>query len=177
MLELATLGLLQKEPLHGYRLKQQMELFMSGCISVNYGAIYPLLKRLEDKHLIQVFTEEENNNPRKIYSITSEGKEKWYEKMLEHPHESWINSRSRFMIKYFFFSYLEVQERLKLLEHRFMTCKLYLEKKELDFEFVCSDPYQLEAWERYKWAIIDEINWLKIQKVNLTKTLSVIGNF
>jgi len=134
MLELATLGLLQKEPLHGYRLKQQMELFMSGCISVNYGAIYPLLKRLEDKHLIQVFTEEENNNPRKIYSITSEGKEKWYEKMLEHPHESWINSRSRFMIKYFFFSYLEVQERLKLLEHRFMTCKLYLEKKEFIIE-------------------------------------------
>jgi DNA-binding PadR family transcriptional regulator len=47
MLELATLGFLQKQPLHGYRLKQQLELFMSGCISVNYGAIYPMLKRIE----------------------------------------------------------------------------------------------------------------------------------
>jgi len=37
MLELATLGLLQKEPLYGYKLKQQLEQFISGCISVNYG--------------------------------------------------------------------------------------------------------------------------------------------
>lgn len=40
MLELAALGLLLKKPLHGYRLKKQLEKFMSGCISVNYGAIY-----------------------------------------------------------------------------------------------------------------------------------------
>jgi DNA-binding PadR family transcriptional regulator len=149
-----------------------MELFMSGCISVNYGAIYPLLKRLEERGFIQVFNEQEdNNNPRKMYSITPEGREKWREKMLEHPQESWINSRSRFMIKYFFFSYLQPQERLKLLEHRFMTCKLYLEKKELDFDFVCHDPYQLEAWNRCKWAIINEIDWLEIQIANVTKTL------
>jgi DNA-binding PadR family transcriptional regulator len=75
MLELATLGLLQREALHGYRLKQQMELFMSGCISVNYGAIYPLLRRLEKRGLIQVLIEEEGGNiSRKIYRITDQGK-------------------------------------------------------------------------------------------------------
>lgn len=166
MLELATLGLLQKEALHGYRLKQQMELFMSGCISVNYGAIYPLLKRLEEKGFIAVFIEaEETNNPRKMYSITSEGRKKWQEKMLEHPHESWINARSRFMIKYFFFSYLESSQRVKLLEHRLMTCKIQLENKEKDKESMLNedDVFQVEAWERYKWTIEDEIQWLNKQ--------------
>ncbi|MBL1209237.1 PadR family transcriptional regulator [Geminocystis sp. GBBB08] len=177
MLELATLGLLQQESLHGYRLKQQLELFMSGCISVNYGAIYPLLKRLEERGFIQVFVEEESNISRKIYSITNEGKIKWQEKMLEHPHESWVNSRSRFMIKFFFFSYLEPQERLKLLSHRFMTCKLYLEKKELDFDLVCHDPYQLEAWHRCKLAIVDEIEWLSIQVETITKIINLTETF
>lgn len=162
MLELATLGLLQKEPLHGYKLKKQMELFMSGCISVNYGAIYPLLRRLEERQLIQVFTEPgETNINRKMYSITEQGRARWREKMLEHPQESWVNARSRFMIKFFFFSYLEPQERLKLLEHRLITCKLQLENKEL--EIASDDPYQLEAWHRYQWTITDEIQWLEQQ--------------
>lgn len=173
MLELATLGLLQKEALHGYRLKQQMELFMSGCISVNYGAIYPLLKRLEEKGLIMVFTEEEEetHHPRKMYSITPEGREKWQEKMLDHPHESWINSRSRFMIKFFFFSYLEPSDRLTLLQHRLMTCKLQLENKEKDQKsmFNDDDAFQIEAWERYKWTIEDEIQWLNKQRLKILR--------
>lgn len=49
MLELATLGLLRRQPLHGYRLSKLLELFMGSCISVNYGAIYPLLRRLEQR--------------------------------------------------------------------------------------------------------------------------------
>lgn len=95
MLELATLGLLQQEPLHGYRLKQQLELFMSGCISVNYGSIYPLLKRLEERGAISVRGEAgEGGIGRKIYSITAQGRELWLQEMLEHPHESWVHARS-----------------------------------------------------------------------------------
>ena len=165
MLELATLGLLQKEALHGYIWKKQIELFMCCCIIVNFGAIYPLLRRLEERGLIEVLIEkEERNINRKIYSITKEGKVRWKEKMLEHPHESWVNARSRFMIKYFFFSYLETQERLTLLEHRLMTCRLQLENKEL--EIASDDPYQLEAWRRYRGEIVMEIEWLNKQIIN-----------
>jgi hypothetical protein len=81
--------------------------------------------------------------------------------MLEHPHESWVNARSRFMIKYFFFSYLDSQERLILLEKRLKVCQLQLEKKEL--EIASDDPYQLEAWRRYNEEIQDEIKWLSSQ--------------
>jgi DNA-binding PadR family transcriptional regulator len=177
MLELSTLGLLKREPLHGYRLKKQMELFMSGCISVNYGAIYPLLKRLEEKGLIRSFCEEDGGNIRKMYSITAQGESRWKEKMLEHPQESWVNARSRFMIKFFFFNYLEPEERLKLIEHRLMTCRWQLENKEKELEIVPDDPYQLEACRRYRWAIADEINWLEQQMTTVSHLLSIESNF
>jgi len=159
MLELATLGLLQKESLHGYLLKKQMELFMSGCISVNYGAIYPLLRRLLKKGLI--VEKEDSNNNRKIYSITPQGRQRWLEKMLEHPHESWVNARSRFMIKFCFFSYLESEKRIVLMEKRLKVCQLKLEDQDLNI--IYDDPYQFEALRKYKLEIIEEINWLTTQ--------------
>lgn len=164
MLELATLGILQHEPLHGYRLKQQMEQFMSGCISVNYGAIYPLLKRLEERGDIATLASEalEAGSSRKIYSITPSGAIAFRQKMLEHPHESWVNARSRFMIKFFFFSHLEPAERVKLLEHRLTICKLRLETVEVE-PTACSDSYQAEAWQRFVGGLHSEIDWLTEQ--------------
>ncbi len=162
MLELAALGLLQQKPLHGYYLKQQLELFMSGCISVNYGSIYPLLKRLEQRGAIAVMEEEgEGNTGRKIYSITERGRLLWEQKMLEHPQESWVNARSRFAIKFFFFSYLEPERRIKLLEHRLMVCKLRLEERVINP--MPSDPYQAAVITNCREVIQNEIQWLSQQ--------------
>jgi len=160
MLELATLGLLLREPLHGYRLKQQLELFMSSCISVNYGAIYPLLRRLEERGDIVTLMQEpgEAGPSRKIYEITATGRDRWRQEMLGHPHESWVNTRSRFMIKFFFFSNLQTAERLKLLEHRLMVCRLRLES--LEIEPMPPDPYQTDAWRRHFSMLQAEIDWL-----------------
>lgn len=166
MLEIATLGLLQREPVHGYRLKQTLELFMSGCISVNYGSIYPLLKRLEEAGYIQTLAEEqgEAGSSRKIYSITDKGRDRWRQKMLEHPHESKVNSRSRFMIKFFFFSHLESAERRKLIEHRLRVCQLALEDKEdIECHKVPEDPYQASVWYFWKDGLETEIQWLTEQ--------------
>jgi len=163
MFELATLGLLQTEPLHGYRLKQQLEMFMSGCISANYGTIYPLLKRLEEQGAVSVRLEEDGVKSlnRKIYSITQEGHKLWKQKMLEHPQESWVHARSRFMIKFFFFSHLEPEERLKLLEHRLMVCRLRQDRQEM--QLFSADHYQVAAWSRFDMFLKDEIYWLEEQ--------------
>lgn len=173
MLELATLGLLQREPLHGYRLKQQLELFMSSCISVNYGAIYPLLKRLEQRELIQVCMEEEGiaGSSRKIYRITEKGKKRWQKKMLEHPQESWVNSRSRFMIKFFFFKNIQSEERFQLIEHRLMECRLRLHNQDIE---PLTDFYQETAWQRYQVVLLSEINWLEEQLILEQKNLKEV---
>ena len=162
MLELATLGLLQQEPLHGYRLKQQLERFISGCISVNYGAIYPLLKRLEQQGMLTLsFAEGEGGGKRKIYAITKKGKKRFLEKMLEHPQESWVNARSRFMIKFVFFSHLHAQQRIKLIEHRLAVCRARL--REQKPESKPDDYYFATAFDRYISVIENEINWLQVQ--------------
>jgi len=166
MLELSALGLLQLQHLHGYRLKQQLELFMSSCISVNYGAIYPLLKRLEERGYISVIAEEAGDAgcPRKIYGITAQGRELWRQKMLEHPQESWVNSGSRFQIKFFFFGALEPAERMKLLEHRLRACYTrqdYIES--LKSEYPLTDDYQFASRDRCKSVLASEIDWLTEQ--------------
>jgi DNA-binding PadR family transcriptional regulator len=161
MLELATLGLLQREPLHGYRLKQQLVQFMSSCISVNYGAIYPLLKRLEERGEIATLPsdQKEAGLGRKTYCLTDKGHQRWHQKMLENPHESWVNSRSRFSIKFFFFSHLEPAERIKLLEHRLRVCQLRLESVELE-EQPLADPYQEAVWQHCLSVLRFEMQWL-----------------
>lgn len=165
MLELAALGLLQNEPLHGYRLKQELEKFMGGCISVNFGTIYPLLKRLEKQGFVSVCEEiGESGSSRKIYSITETGRSQWQQRMMEHPQESWVNSRSRFLIKFFFFAHLESQERIKLLQHRLMLSQLRLDHK----ESVCPDcvgAYQTEVFEYITSISRREINWLQAQLI------------
>lgn len=167
MLELSALGLLQRQPLHGYRLKQQLELFMSSCISVNYGAIYPLLKRLEERGEISVIAEVAGDAgcPRKIYGITAKGRDRWRHKMLEHPQESWVNSRSRFQIKFFFFGDLEPPERIKLLEHRLRVCYLrldYLDSQQAERDYF-ADFYQAASWDRCTTTLQLEIQWLTEQ--------------
>lgn len=157
MFELAALGLLQQEPLHGYRLKQKLEMFMSGCISVNYGTIYPLLKRLEQQGAITVTCDQAST--RKIYSLTEKGRILWREKMMEHPHESWVNARSRFMIKFFFFSYLEPAQRIHLLEYRLKICHLKLNQEEM--QSTPKDPYEAALWEHFAVVLHNEIAWLK----------------
>ena len=164
MLELAALGLLIEEPLHGYRLKQQLERFMSGCISVNYGAIYPLLKRLEAQGYIMTLTEVAGGANRKVYQITERGRDRWRQEMLAHPHESWVNSRSRFIIKFFFFSQIEAAERVKLMQSRLMVCKLRLEsREEQPVEETTANPYPAIARQRHLANLRFEIEWLRAQ--------------
>jgi len=162
MLELATLGLLQKEPLHGYQLKQELERFISGCISVNYGAIYPLLKRLEQQDFLTLsITEGESGGKRKIYSITEKGNKRFQEKMLEHPKESWVNARSRFMIKFVFFSYVKPAQRIELIKKRLEVCQTRLQQEKNQPQ--PEDYYFMVACNRYLYTIQDEIEWLNRQ--------------
>ena len=47
MLELAILGLVSEQPLHGYELKKRLGETLGTLWGVSYGSLYPALKRLE----------------------------------------------------------------------------------------------------------------------------------
>ena len=53
MLELAVLGLLKEQPLHGYELKKRLGETLGFLWGVSYGSLYPALRRLEKEGAIE----------------------------------------------------------------------------------------------------------------------------
>ena len=47
MLELAVLGLLADQPLHGYELKKRLSETLGPLWGISFGSLYPALRRLE----------------------------------------------------------------------------------------------------------------------------------
>lgn len=56
MLELAVLGLLKEQPLHGYELKKRLGEMLGAFWGVSFGSLYPALRRLERAGAIEVVT-------------------------------------------------------------------------------------------------------------------------
>ena len=48
----SILGLLNYKPMHGYRLKEHLERNFGHMWSINYGQIYPNLKKMHNDGLI-----------------------------------------------------------------------------------------------------------------------------
>jgi DNA-binding PadR family transcriptional regulator len=73
LLDIQILALISKEPAWGYKIKKQLEAF-SG-LKIRHGALYPLLKKLEDKGLIKSQKQQQGKRVRKIYTATQKGKQ------------------------------------------------------------------------------------------------------
>jgi len=58
VLELAILGLLKEQDLHGYELKKRLTEALGPLSSVSFGSLYPALSRLERKGALEVTTVE-----------------------------------------------------------------------------------------------------------------------
>jgi DNA-binding PadR family transcriptional regulator len=56
VLELAILGLLTDEDLHGYELKRRLTDVLGAFASVSYGSLYPALSRLEKAGAVKAVT-------------------------------------------------------------------------------------------------------------------------
>ena len=58
MLELAILGLLKEQDLHGYELKKRLTEALGPWSSVSFGSLYPALSRLERSGAVEAATAE-----------------------------------------------------------------------------------------------------------------------
>ena len=79
---LLVLHLISKEPAYGNRLIEAIEAITEGVISANPNTIYPLLRDLEERGLIEGQWEHPDRRTRRFYSITAAGG-KEYERLLE----------------------------------------------------------------------------------------------
>src|SRR4051794_41836686 len=63
MLELAILGLLKEQPLHGYELKKRLGETLGSLWGISYGSLYPALRRLEHDGSIEIVEPESVATP------------------------------------------------------------------------------------------------------------------
>ncbi|MEV7586336.1 PadR family transcriptional regulator [Streptomyces erythrochromogenes] len=76
MLELAILGFLYEQPLHGYELKRRVAHLTGHVRPIADGTLYPAIKRLEKSGLLSRQTEPGTRAaPRHVLTLTDEGRE------------------------------------------------------------------------------------------------------
>lgn len=75
-LDILILRTLQSAPLHGYAIGKALRLRSSGVLSVEEGALYPALHRLQGKGLLEAeWGKTDTGRRAKFYSVTPAGAE------------------------------------------------------------------------------------------------------
>ena len=146
MLDLAILGLLQDQELHGYEIRRRLRDELGLFANISFGSLYPALNRLERAQAVTV-TEAPSGatrpipstgslsgeraglrarrtggargskRSRKVYRITEQGRA-LFEKLLDADEPSATDDARSFGLRLAFARYLAPSARLALLERR-----------------------------------------------------------
>lgn len=143
MIELAVLGLLKDQDLHGYELKKQLAQALGPLSSVSFGSLYPALARLQAAGAVETVDDSPTRPPipmtgsltgeaaayrarsttgtrssrgRKVYRITPHG-ERVFEELLAAGSASADDDRA-FNLRLAFCRHLPPEVRLGLFERR-----------------------------------------------------------
>jgi len=74
-LDLIVLKLLRAGPANGWELTQSIQAVSRGVLDVNYGSLYPALRRLEARGWVTArWAASENNRRARYYELTAAGK-------------------------------------------------------------------------------------------------------
>jgi DNA-binding PadR family transcriptional regulator len=145
MLELAILGLLKEQELHGYELKKRLADRLGPLSSVSFGSLYPALNRLDRAGAVRVSesdtaarptipmtgslggeraafrgrrTGARGNRGKKVYAITDRGEQLFEELLAADAQAGGGDDDRAFNLKLAFARYLPPEARLGMLERR-----------------------------------------------------------
>jgi len=162
MLELAILGLLKQQPMHGYQLSRELGESLGGFWRVSYGSLYPTLRRMERDGLVAPITGEPPGGRRKtVYAITDEGERAFLELLQETAGDT-SSEDARFRVRLAFFRYLPPETRIRLLERR----RAALAERLASFDAAIdagrdeADDYRLAVMEHGRAATEADIAWI-----------------
>ena len=86
-LEMLVLRTLVLAPLHGYGIAKAIGVHSNGALEIEFGSLYPALKRLEAKGWVASKWEmSESNRRAKYYRLTAAGR-----KELQREHSKWMD--------------------------------------------------------------------------------------
>ena len=70
-------------PMHGYAITRKVEELTAGKITLSFGALYPVLHKLENEKVLVTASELKNNRMRIYYALTPKGHSLVIEKIRE----------------------------------------------------------------------------------------------
>ena len=84
-LDLIVLRLLRSGPAHGWDITQSIQVISKGALEINYGSVYPALRRLEARGFVKAeWGTSDNNRRARYYELTAAGR-----KQLATEREAW----------------------------------------------------------------------------------------
>ena len=189
MLELAILGLLREQAMHGYEIRKRLRDELGVFSNVSFGSLYPALSRLERSGAVEaaedprpgvapapmtgslsgeraVFRARRSGGGigrrlRKVYRITEEGRRQFSELLVNERAASTDDARS-FGLRLAFARYLPPHARLRLLERR----RAQLVQRLSDAQVAAAaveyrlDPYARSLIEHTTESTERDIAWL-----------------
>jgi PadR family transcriptional regulator, regulatory protein AphA len=115
----AILGLLHYNDMHGYRIKGHLERNFGHMWSINYGQIYPNLKKMEEEGLVSrgEVVPGKGLPDRKLYSVTPAGREA-FSRWLESSPERAMLLRDPFLLRFVFTGFGTRKRALELIDEQ-----------------------------------------------------------
>ncbi|MEM3770686.1 MAG: PadR family transcriptional regulator [Candidatus Bathyarchaeia archaeon] len=75
-MQFLIMRVLYEKPMHGYQLLGEIEERSCGCHRLESGSMYTLLRRMEERSLLESMWEKVDSGPdRRVYRLTSKGVE------------------------------------------------------------------------------------------------------
>ncbi len=129
--EYAILGLLHKEPMHGYEMFQQFRDGTLGqIVRLEMSQMYAFLKKLERlEYIIAQLEPQGARPPRKVFQLTEQGQNTLYEWLIE-PVERPREVRILFLIKLYFAQQYRPHEMKLLIDKQILACQNFLDQLE-----------------------------------------------
>jgi len=148
MIELVTLGMLMQGRMSGYDIKKITEQTIGIFYKMSYGSLYPALKRLVTEGFV---TEEETNDSKnkKLYTVTDIGRQHFLE-WLREPLKS---NKREYMVKIFFYDYLDEEtKRRNLLDYQ-RSIERTLDRIKAVQTVVSQELDQMDRQDQYYYRI------------------------
>ncbi|GAA4730305.1 PadR family transcriptional regulator [Isoptericola chiayiensis] len=186
VLETAVLGLLSSSPLHGYELRKRLNLLLGSFRAFSYGSLYPALKSLVARGLIETVDPEpaptgraagrgvagatgrpsSGSKPltgrrgRIVYRLTADGKEHLQTTLASAGPSAWEDES--FDVRFALFAQTDAETRLRILEGRRtrLTERLEAVRESASRTRERLDEYTLELQRHGLEQVEREVRWL-----------------
>jgi DNA-binding PadR family transcriptional regulator len=182
MIDLAILGLLKEQELHGYELKKRLAAVLGARSSISFGSLYPALARLERtgavkavehhtapvtpmagsltgelaafraRHLTGALTGR-GGRGKKVYGITEHGEVRLRELLTEPD----VGDDRSFALKVAFCRHLPTEDRLALFERKRAELIRRQDERQMRSR---GDTYLRSLWEHDTETITNDIAWV-----------------